>query len=225
MQLEISQPNVALRFSGMRSNSRGSLILWANCFAVATSNLSWAKYESYHTCRSVTCCIFTLQNLTLPTIQHYLVLKFLSWCSHRLGLRVCIQCLGIVLCHLSQLETHGSTTKNFSQQNLRNKVLMSFAVYWDLKSLSMCLRPSSSDQTSKIFSVHCHPHVFLWIVEQCCTMFALFGIHPTQNKNQIHMVKLPNVRCVWSSIHATDQFCQPYPHHISDNHPLVVSSR
>ena len=94
LQLEVSQPNVALRFSGMRSNSRGSLILWANCFAVATSNLSWAKYEIYHTCRSVACCIFPLQNLTLPTIQHYLVLKFLSWCSHRLGLRVCIQIRG-----------------------------------------------------------------------------------------------------------------------------------
>ena len=136
-----------------------------------------------------------------------------------------VQCLGTVLCHLSQLETHGSTTKNFSQQNLRNKVLMSFAVYLDLKSLSMCLRPSSSDQTNKIVSAHCHPHIFFRIVEQCCTVFALFGIHPTQNKNQIHMVKLPSVRCVLSSVHAIDQFCQLYPHHVSDNLPLVVSRR
>ena len=37
----------AARFNGIKSNSRGSLILWAICFAVsARSNLSWAKYES-----------------------------------------------------------------------------------------------------------------------------------------------------------------------------------
>ena len=37
----------AARFSGIKSNSRGSLIPWVKCFAVsARSNLSWAKYES-----------------------------------------------------------------------------------------------------------------------------------------------------------------------------------
>ena len=37
----------AARFNGMKSNSRGSLILWAKCFAVsARSNLSWPRYES-----------------------------------------------------------------------------------------------------------------------------------------------------------------------------------
>ena len=40
MQLCVSQPDISARF-------RGSLILWAKCFAVsARSNLSWAKYES-----------------------------------------------------------------------------------------------------------------------------------------------------------------------------------
>ena len=37
----------AARFNGIKSNSRGSLLLWAKCFAVsARANLSWAKYES-----------------------------------------------------------------------------------------------------------------------------------------------------------------------------------
>ena len=37
----------AARFNGTESNSRSSLILWSNCFAVsARSNLSWARYES-----------------------------------------------------------------------------------------------------------------------------------------------------------------------------------
>ena len=37
----------AARFSGIKSNSRGSLIPWVECFAVsARSNLSWAKCES-----------------------------------------------------------------------------------------------------------------------------------------------------------------------------------
>ena len=37
----------AARFNGRKSNSRGSLSLWAKCFAVsARSNLSWVKYES-----------------------------------------------------------------------------------------------------------------------------------------------------------------------------------
>ena len=37
----------AARVNGTKSNSRGSLILWAKCFAVsARSNLSRAKYES-----------------------------------------------------------------------------------------------------------------------------------------------------------------------------------
>ena len=35
------------RFNGIKSNSRGLLILWAKCFAVsARSNLSWARYQS-----------------------------------------------------------------------------------------------------------------------------------------------------------------------------------
>ena len=39
---------LAARLNGSKSNSRGSLILWAKCFAVsARSNLSWAKYESH----------------------------------------------------------------------------------------------------------------------------------------------------------------------------------
>ena len=38
----------AARFHETKSNSRGSLIPWAKCFAVsATSNLSWARYESF----------------------------------------------------------------------------------------------------------------------------------------------------------------------------------
>ena len=37
----------AARFNGTKSNSRGSLILWAKCFAVhARSNLAWARYKS-----------------------------------------------------------------------------------------------------------------------------------------------------------------------------------
>ena len=37
----------AVRYSGNNSNSRGSLILWAKCFAVSVkSNLSRDKYES-----------------------------------------------------------------------------------------------------------------------------------------------------------------------------------
>ena len=37
----------AARFKGTKSHSRGSLILWAKCFAVsARSNLSWARYAS-----------------------------------------------------------------------------------------------------------------------------------------------------------------------------------
>ena len=61
----------AARFSGMKSNSRGSLIRWATCFAVsATSNLFLGQIRKTHACRSVTCCIFLLQNVTLPTIRH-----------------------------------------------------------------------------------------------------------------------------------------------------------
>ena len=38
---------LAARLNWKKSNSQGSLILWAKCFAVsARSNLSWAKYES-----------------------------------------------------------------------------------------------------------------------------------------------------------------------------------
>ena len=69
------------RFNGIKSNSQGSLILWATSFAVsARSNLSWAKYESltqtdlYRVASS-----FFRIGLRLPCNTSFLVV---SWCAH-----------------------------------------------------------------------------------------------------------------------------------------------
>ena len=56
-------------------------------------------------------------------------------------------------------------------------------------------------QRHKVVAVHCHPHVFVGVVEQCCTVFASFGSLPPFHRS----VKLPDVRRILSSMHALDQ--------------------
>ena len=86
----------AARFSGMKPNSRGSLNLWTKCFPVsAWSNLSWAKRKSQAR-RSVSCCTFFLRMAS--SIKHQLVLQFLSWWTHCLGVRVASRLFGDEWC-------------------------------------------------------------------------------------------------------------------------------
>ena len=60
-------------------------------------------------------------------------------------------------------------------------------------------------QTNTIISVHYHPHIFVWVVIQGCTVFAS-SESSRFSTNQVHLVKLPDVRSVFSFIHALDQF-------------------
>ena len=77
---------------------------------------------------------------------------------------------------------------------------MSFAVNWDLRSLPKCLSPSSSDKTQT--RRHDHPHIFVGVVKQSCTVFAS-SKSPQISTDQV--VKLPDVRRVLNSIHALGQ--------------------
>ena len=52
-------------------------------------------------------------------------------------------------------------------------------------------------QTRKIVAVHRHSHFLIWIVKQCCAVFA--------SSDQIHIIKLPDVGSVLSSKHDLDQ--------------------
>ena len=125
--------------SGIKSNSRGSLILWAKCFAVsARSSLCWAKCGS----PTPTCLVV------------HLVVSSLSWCSRfirnhwRWVVRVSSRVSMSKYCAVSSVPNLNTRFKNkrlFTSESSNPSVPMSIAVYLDLKSLSMCLSPSSSD--------------------------------------------------------------------------------
>ena len=100
-----------------------------------------------HACRSVTCCIFFIQNLTLPTIRHSrpCLAVSLSRYSHGRGFRIAFRFINdewcvpqvrfnvqvFVLFDLSQLETHGSSTKYLSHLNHpKRSVPMSSLCIW-----------------------------------------------------------------------------------------------
>ena len=70
----------------------------------------------------------------------------------------------------------------------------------------MCLSPSPSEKkkTHKVIAAHCHPHILIRIVEQCCTVFASSEASQLST-DQVHIIELPYVGSVLSSIHALDQ--------------------
>ena len=51
----------------------------------------------------------------------------------------------------------------FTSESSNPSVPMSFAVYLDLRRLSMCLSTSSSDKHTKVVAVHCHSHIFFFL--------------------------------------------------------------
>ena len=76
-------------FNGTESNSRGSILLWAKCFAVsARSNLSWAKYESLIPADQylVAPSLFRI-GLRLPP-NTGLSCSFPSWCTYCFRVRI-----------------------------------------------------------------------------------------------------------------------------------------
>ena len=84
-----------------------------------------------HARRSVSCCTFFLQKWTFSSMSHKLVLQFLLWCTHCLGVLVafrffdgeeCASQVKLNVQGLSRLWVHGSTTEDFSHSNLRIQV-------------------------------------------------------------------------------------------------------
>ena len=59
-------------------------------------------------------------------------------------------------------------------------------------------------QTHKVVAAHCHSHILIWIVKQCCTVFASSEASQLST-DQKHIIKLPDVGSVLSCIHALDQ--------------------
>ena len=79
----------AARLSGTESNYRGSLVLWAKCVCCFCEILLvFGQIRHSHASRSVSCCIYLLQNWTPSPVQHTRVLQFLSWCAHCLRVQV-----------------------------------------------------------------------------------------------------------------------------------------
>ena len=52
--------------------------------------------------------------------------------------------------------------------------------------------------------MHCHSHILIRFVEQCCTVFASSEASK-HSTGQIHVIKLPDVGSVLSSVHALDK--------------------
>ena len=93
--------------------------------------------------------------------------------------------------------TRFNNRRRFTSESSNPSVPMSFAVYLDLRGLSMCLSPSSSDKHSKVVAVHCHSHIQIWIVEQRCTVFA-FSDSAQLSTDQVHILNKEWVS-VWNS--------------------------
>ena len=66
------------------------------------------------------------------------------------------------------------------------------------------MSPSSSCQTHEVVTMYCHLHSSVGVVEKCCAVFASSESFQLTT-DQVHMVKLPDVRSTYSSIHALDQ--------------------
>ena len=91
----------------------------------------------------------------------------------------------------------------FTSESSNPSVPMSFAVYLDLGRLSMCSSPSSSDK-HRVIAMHCHSHILIRMVEQCCAVFA--SLEASQlSTDHVHIIKLRDVGSVLSSAHALDQ--------------------
>ena len=57
--------------------------------------------------------------------------------------------------------------------------------------------------------MHCHSHILIRIVEQCCAVFPSSEASQLST-DQVHIIKLPDVGSVLSSVHALDHsanFC------------------
>ena len=120
----------AARFSGTKSKSCGSLILWAKCVCCFRKiYYVLGQMGKSHASRSVSCSIFSLQksdsfnHLTPTCLVISLVVYSLSWRSRCIHIFDDEWCTRTVQFDLSRLETHGSTTEDFSYPNLRIFVL------------------------------------------------------------------------------------------------------
>ena len=56
----------------------------------------------------------------------------------------------------------------------------------------------------EVVAVHSLSHILIWIVKQCCTVFASSEASKLST-DQIHIFELPDVGNVLSSVHAVDQ--------------------
>ena len=149
----------AARVNGTKSNSRGSLILWAKCFAVsARSNLSRAKYESLMQADLYPVASFLFRiglrlrsSTSLSCSFTRGVLILLVFALHPASLMMSGACLksGSMSKYcpvrpVPTLNTRFNNRNHFTSESSDPSDPMSFAVYLDLRRLSMCLSPSSS---------------------------------------------------------------------------------
>ena len=114
-----------------------------------------------------------------------------------------VQVLSSLNCPNSK-HTRFNSRRLFTSESSNPRVPMSFAVYLDLRNLSIRLSPSSSDKHTTVITVCCYHHVSIWIVEQRGTVFAS-SESSNPSTDQGHIVKLPDVRSILSSIHALDK--------------------
>ena len=103
---------------------------------------------------------------------------------------------------LPRLYTQSSTGEVFFTSETSNlSVPMSFAVYFHLRSLSVWLSPSSSDKDRKS-----SPHTAILTSSFELWKNAALFFSSQFSTDQGHVLKLPDVRSILSSIRAPDQF-------------------
>ena len=178
------------------------LFLQAKCFAVsARSNLSWARYESlmHADLYLVSSSLFRIglrlpNNTSLSSSFSRGVLSALVFVSHPDSLMMSGACLKASstskYCPIGStptLNTRFNNRRLFTSDSSNPRVPMSFAVYLDLRRLSMSLSPSSSDKHTK--SSSCSATLTSWfglwtVLRYVCPFGYIVSLHISSSPSQ-----------------------------------------
>ena len=158
-----------------------------------------------HACRSVSSCFFFLQTLTCSFSRG--VLTDLVFALHPDSLIMSGACVKsgsmsryCPFWFVPTRNTRFSNKRLFTSEPSKPKVPVSFIVYLDLRSLSICLSPICLSPSSSPCS-----DILTSSFEFYNTTALSSSESSRLSTNQIHVVKLPHVRRLLSSVHDLDQ--------------------
>ena len=104
---------------------------------------------------------------------------------------------------LITLRTRFNIRRLFTSESSNHKCSNVFRCVFGLEKTVVVCQSIIIQPTLKVVAMHCHYHILIWIVKQCCAVFASPEAS-LLSTDQVHVTKLPNVESILSSIHALD---------------------